>query len=1430
MAFKKENRPRPSFSKITIGLASPDTILERSYGEVLKPETINYRTYKPERDGLFCERIFGPVKDYECACGKYKRIRYKGIVCDRCGVEVTEKKVRRERMGHIKLVVPVVHIWYFKSLPNKIGYLLGVSSKKLETIIYYERFVVIQSGIRADKGQNVGDLLTEEEYLDILETLPKDNQYLPDDDPNKFIAKMGAEAVHDMLQRIDLDQLSFDLRNAAATETSQQRKADALKRLSVVEAFRDANTRITNRPEWMVMQYIPVIPPELRPLVPLDGGRFASSDLNDLYRRVIIRNNRLKRLLEIKAPEVILRNEKRMLQEAIDSLFDNSRKSNAVKAEGGRALKSLSDVLKGKQGRFRQNLLGKRVDYSGRSVIVVGPEMKLHECGLPKDMAAELFKPFIIRKLIERGIVKTVKSARKLVDKKEAIVWDILENILKGHPVLLNRAPTLHRLSIQAFQPKLIEGKAIQLHPLVTTAFNADFDGDQMAVHVPLSNAAILEAQLLMLASHNILNPQNGTPITLPSQDMVLGLYYISKGKKSTDGEKVRGEGKVFYSTEEVLIAFNEGVVDLHAWVKVKTNIRNADGLLEHKLIETTVGRVIFNQYVPAEVGFVNALLTKKNLREIIGDIIEITSVPKTAKFLDDIKQLGFRTAFQGGLSFSINDLIIPDIKEELLENAKGEVSEVWENYNMGLITNNERYNQTVDIWSRVDTRITETLIRELATDKQGFNSVYMMLDSGARGSKQQIKQLAGIRGLMAKPRKSGSSGSEIIENPILSNFKGGLNVLDYFISTHGARKGLADTALKTADAGYLTRRLVDVAQDVVITEEDCGTLRGIATSALKDNEDIIEALADRIVGRISLHDVYDLQNDALIVAAGDEITPVVAKKIEDAGIDTIEIRSVLTCESKRGCCVRCYGKNLASGVRAQRGDAVGIIAAQSIGEPGTQLTLRTFHVGGVAGSATVDSTLHAKFDGTIQFDGLRTVTIQNNEGDKVQIVIGRTGEVRIIDTKNDRLLISNNIPYGATLMVKDGQKVNKGEIICTWDPFNNVIVAEVNGVLKFENVIEGVTYREESDEQTGHREKVVIETRDKTKIPSIIVDGKESKSYNLPTGSHIIPDEGDEVKAGQVIVKIPRVLGKLRDITGGLPRVTELFEARNPSNPAVVSEIDGVVAMGAIKRGNREIIIEAKDGVQKKYLVPLTRQILAQDGDFVKAGSPLSDGQISPQDILSIQGPFAVQQYVVNEIQEVYRLQGVKINDKHIEVIVRQMMRKVSIVDPGDTRFLEDDSVDKFEFLEENDFIFDKKVVTEVGESAKLRAGQIVSLREVREENSVLRRNDKKLVEFRDAQPATSSPTLLGITKASLGVQSWISAASFQETTKVLSSAAIHGKTDEMLGLKENVITGHPIPAGTGLREFENMIVGSKEEYELLQTTREAMTFDEEE
>jgi DNA-directed RNA polymerase subunit beta' len=1428
MAFKKENRQRPAFSQITISLASPDSILERSFGEVLKPETINYRTYKPERDGLFCERIFGPVKDYECACGKYKRIRYKGIVCDRCGVEVTEKKVRRERMGHIKLVVPVVHIWYFKSLPNKIGYLLGMSSKKLETIIYYERYVVIQPGIK--DNLKVADLLTEEEYLDLIDALPKENQYLPDDDPQKFIAKMGADAVHDLLGLLDLDELSFSLRNAAANETSQQRKADALKRLSVVESFREAKTHITNQPEWMVMKYIPVIPPELRPLVPLDGGRFASSDLNDLYRRVIIRNNRLKRLLEIKAPEVILRNEKRMLQEAIDSLFDNSRKSNAVKAEGGRALKSLSDVLKGKQGRFRQNLLGKRVDYSGRSVIVVGPELKMHECGLPKDMAAELFKPFIIRKLIERGIVKTVKSAKKLVDKKEAVIWDILENILKGHPVMLNRAPTLHRLSIQSFQPKLVEGKAIQLHPLVTSAFNADFDGDQMAVHVPLSHAAILEAQLLMLSSHNILNPQNGTPITLPSQDMVLGLYYITKGKKSMGDLVVRGEGKAFYNLDEVIIAYNENKIDLHANIRVKTNMRE-NGVLVNKLIETTVGRVLFNQHTPKAVGFVNQLLTKKSLREIIGDIIKITDVPTTAKFLDDIKTLGFKMAFRGGLSFNVNDLVVPEARHQLLENAKLEVEEVWENYNMGFITNNERYNQVIDIWGRVDTRITDTLIREMATDKQGFNSVYMMLDSGARGSKTQVKQLVGIRGLMAKPRKSGSTGSEVIENPILSNFKGGLNVLDYFISTHGARKGLADTALKTADAGYLTRRLVDVSQDVVISEEDCGTLRGIATSALKDNEDIIEPLADRIEGRTSLHDVINPFTNEIIVTAGEEITIDEARAIEDAGIETVEIRSVLTCECKRGVCVNCYGRNLATGYITQRGDAVGIIAAQSIGEPGTQLTLRTFHVGGVAGSSSVESSLNAKFDGTIQFDGLRTVDTINNEGNKVKVVIGRTGEVRIMDVKNDRLMITNNVPYGALLAVKDGAQVKKGDVICTWDPFNNVIVAEQNGKIKFENINEGFTYRDEADEQTGHREKVVIESKDKTRIPTIILEGgKDNKHYNLPVGSHIVIEEGVEVKAGHVLVKIPRVLGKLRDITGGLPRVTELFEARNPGNPAIVCEIDGIVAFGNIKRGNREIIVESKDGMVKKYLVPLTRQILVQDSDFVKAGSPLSDGQIAPADILSIRGPFAVQEYVVNEIQEVYRLQGVKINDKHVEVIVRQMMKKVEIVDAGDTKFLEEDLEDRFDFIEENDRIYDKKVVTEAGESTKLKAGQIVTVRELREENSILRRNDKKLVEVRDAKPATARPVLLGITKASLGVQSWISAASFQETTKVLSQAAIQGKVDMMLGLKENVITGHLIPAGTGQKEFEKLIVGSKEEYEVLATTREAMSFDEEE
>lgn len=1426
MSFKKDHKIKSEFSRITIGLASPDSILERSYGEVLKPETINYRTYKPERDGLFCERIFGPVKDYECYCGKYKRIRYKGIVCDRCGVEVTEKKVRRERMGHIKLVVPVVHIWYFKSLPNKIGYLLGMSSKKLESIVYYERFCVIQPGPVSDgimingelKSYNTHDLITEEEYLEILETLPKENQMLDDHDPNKFIADMGAPAIFTMLSRINLDDQSAALRHQANTETSQQRKAEALKRLSVVEMFREATGRYENRPEWMVVQYLPVIPPELRPLVPLDGGRFASSDLNDLYRRVIIRNNRLKRLIEIKAPEVILRNEKRMLQEAVDSLFDNSRKSNAVKAEGGRALKSLSDVLKGKQGRFRQNLLGKRVDYSGRSVIVVGPELKLHECGLPKDMAAELFKPFIIRKLIERGIVKTVKSAKKLVDRKEPVIWDILENILKGHPVMLNRAPTLHRLSIQAFQPKLIEGKAIQLHPLVCSAFNADFDGDQMAVHVPLSNAAILEAQLLMLSAHNILNPQNGNPITVPSQDMVLGLYYTTKGKKGTKEEPVKGEGKTFYSAEEVIIAFNEGKLDLHAHIKCKVTIME-DEVLVTKIIETTAGRVMFNEVVPNEVGFINALLSKKAIAKVIGEVIRRTDVPRTAKFLDDIKDLGFRSAFRGGLSFNLSDLVEVDNKTKLVDQAQSEVDEVISNHMYGVITQNERYNQIIDIWSRLNTRLTGDLITKLTNDKKGFNSVFMMLDSGARGSKEQIRQLGAMRGLMAKPRKSSASGEGgIIENPILSNLKSGLSVLEYFISTHGARKGLADTALKTADAGYLTRRLVDVAQDVVITEDDCGTLRGISISALKDNEDIVEPLSERIIGRTSLHDVYDPLNDTLIVKAGQLITDTIAAKIDETAIEVVEIRSVLTCESKKGVCVKCYGTNLSNNRVAQSGDAVGIIAAQSIGEPGTQLTLRTFHVGGVAGSVDTQSKLLAKFDGKAEFDGVRFVDTKDDEGKKVRIVIGRTGEIKIMDPKTDKMLITNNVPYGSILIVHDGDMVKKGDVLCSWDPFNAVIVSEFAGSVAYEHIIENVTYREESDEQTGHREKVIVETRDKTKIPTLIIKdkkGNDVKSYNLPVGSHIIIEEGNEVKSGQTIAKIPRALGKVRDITGGLPRVTELFEARNPSNPAVVAEIDGVVSFGKIKRGNREIEIESRDGERKKYLVPLSKQILVQENDYVYAGMPLSDGAITPSDILAIKGPYAVQEYIVNEIQEVYRLQGVKINDKHIEVIVRQMMRKMTITDPGDTRFLEDQPIDKLDFLEENDRIFDKKVITDGGDSTKYKPGQIVTLRQIREENSSLKRADKKPVEYRDAVAATATPLLLGITRASLGTQSWISAASFQETTKVLSSAAISAKSDLLQGLKENVIVGHQIPAGTGQRRFLDIIVGSKEEVE---------------
>jgi DNA-directed RNA polymerase subunit beta' len=1421
MSYKKDNKIKSNFTTITISLASPESILERSSGEVLKPETINYRTYKPERDGLFCERIFGPVKDYECHCGKYKRIRYKGIVCDRCGVEVTEKKVRRERMGHINLVVPVAHIWYFRSLPNKIGYLLGLPTKKLDLIIYYERYVVIQSGIKEADGINKMDFLTEEEYLDILDTLPKENQYLDDKDPQKFVAKMGAEALEELLKRLDLDQLSYDLRHQAANETSQQRKNEALKRLQVVEAFRDAKTRIENNPEWMIVKIVPVIPPELRPLVPLEGGRFATSDLNDLYRRVIIRNNRLKRLIEIKAPEVILRNEKRMLQEAVDSLFDNSRKVNAVKTEGNRALKSLSDILKGKQGRFRQNLLGKRVDYSARSVIVVGPSLKLHECGLPKDMAAELFKPFIIRKMIERGVVKTVKSAKKIVDRKDPLVWDILENVLKGHPVLLNRAPTLHRLGIQSFQPKLIEGKAIQLHPLTCTAFNADFDGDQMAVHVPLGNAAILEAQILMLASHNILNPANGTPITVPSQDMVLGLYYITKGRKTDEGRTVIGQGLNFYSPEEVIIAYNEKKVDLHAFIKVKVNVKERDGSIVNKLTDTTVGRVLFNQHVPEEVGYINELLTKKSLRDIIGTVVKVTGMARAAQFLDDIKELGFQMAFRGGLSFNLKDLNIPAEKVTLIEQASKEVEDVMANYNMGFITNNERYNQIIDVWTRINNRLTANVMDILSNDNQGFNSVYMMLDSGARGSKEQIRQLAGMRGLMAKPQKSGSGG-EIIENPILSNFKEGLSVLEYFISTHGARKGLADTALKTADAGYLTRRLHDVAQDMIVGDTDCGTLRGIYTTALKDNEDIVEPLYDRILGRTSLHDVYDPLTNELLVSAGQDIEEDIARQIQNSPLEGIEIRSVLTCESKRGVCALCYGRNLASGKRVQMGEAVGVIAAQSIGEPGTQLTLRTFHVGGTASNIAAESQINAKFEGIIEFENVRTVEYKAEDGN-VEVVLGRSGEFRIIEAGTNKVIVSNNIPYGSYLYVKDGSKISKGDRICSWDPYNAVIISEFAGKAQFEAIQEGITFREESDEQTGHREKVIIDTRDKTKNPviQIVEKGNVVKGYNIPVGAHIAVDEGEKIQTGQVIAKIPRSTGKTRDITGGLPRVTELFEARNPSNPAVVTEIDGVVTLGGVKRGNREITIESKDGQVKKYLVPLSKHILVQDNDFVKAGMPLSDGSISPADILAIKGPAAVQEYLVNGIQEVYRLQGVKINDKHFEVIVHQMMQKVTIEDAGDTRFLEKEAVDGWDFMLENDDIFDKKVIVDPGDSNTLKAGQIVSLRKLRDENSILKRKDLKLAEVRDAIAATSSPMLQGITRASLGTKSFISAASFQETTKVLNEAAIAGKKDKMLGLKENVIVGHLIPSGTGLRIYENIRVGSKEEFDRLMASK---------
>ena len=1411
MAFRKENKTKSNFSKISIGLASPEEILENSSGEVLKPETINYRTYKPERDGLFCERIFGPIKDYECHCGKYKRIRYKGIVCDRCGVEVTEKKVRRERMGHIQLVVPVAHIWYFRSLPNKIGYLLGLPTKKLDSIIYYERYVVIQPGVKAEDGVAEYDLLSEEEYLDILDTLPKDNQYLEDNDPNKFVAKMGAEAIYDLLARLDLDALSYELRHRAGNDASQQRKNEALKRLQVVESFRASRGR--NKPEWMIVRIVPVIPPELRPLVPLDGGRFATSDLNDLYRRVIIRNNRLKRLIEIKAPEVILRNEKRMLQESVDSLFDNSRKSSAVKTDANRPLKSLSDSLKGKQGRFRQNLLGKRVDYSARSVIVVGPELKMGECGIPKLMAAELYKPFIIRKLIERGIVKTVKSAKKIVDRKEPVIWDILEHVMKGHPVLLNRAPTLHRLGIQAFQPKMIEGKAIQLHPLACTAFNADFDGDQMAVHLPLSNEAILEAQMLMLQSHNILNPANGAPITVPAQDMVLGLYYITKLRAGA-----KGEGLTFYGPEEALIAYNEGKVDIHAPVKVIVKDVDENGNIVDVMRETSVGRVIVNEIVPPEAGYINTIISKKSLRDIISDVIKVCGVAKAADFLDGIKNLGYQMAFKGGLSFNLGDIIIPKEKETLVQKGYDEVEQVVNNYNMGFITNNERYNQVIDIWTHVNSELSNILMKTISSDDQGFNSVYMMLDSGARGSKEQIRQLSGMRGLMAKPQKAGAEGGQIIENPILSNFKEGLSVLEYFISTHGARKGLADTALKTADAGYLTRRLVDVSHDVIITEEDCGTLRGLVCTDLKNNDEVIATLYERILGRVSVHDIIHPTTGELLVAGGEEITEEVAKKIQESPIESVEIRSVLTCEAKKGVCAKCYGRNLATSRMVQKGEAVGVIAAQSIGEPGTQLTLRTFHAGGTAANIAANASIVAKNNARLEFEELRTVDIVDEMGESAKVVVGRLAEVRFVDVNTGIVLSTHNVPYGSTLYVSDGDLVEKGKLIAKWDPFNAVIITEATGKIEFEGVIENVTYKVESDEATGLREIIIIESKDKTKVPTAHIlteDGDLIRTYNLPVGGHVIIENGQKVKAGEVIVKIPRAVGKAGDITGGLPRVTELFEARNPSNPAVVSEIDGEVTMGKIKRGNREIIVTSKTGEVKKYLVALSKQILVQENDYVRAGTPLSDGATTPADILAIKGPTAVQEYIVNEVQDVYRLQGVKINDKHFEIIVRQMMRKVQIDEPGDTRFLEQQVVDKLEFMEENDRIWGKKVVVDAGDSQNMQAGQIVTARKLRDENSMLKRRDLKPVEVRDAVAATSTQILQGITRAALQTSSFMSAASFQETTKVLNEAAINGKVDRLEGMKENVICGHLIPAGTGQREFEKIIVGSKEEYD---------------
>jgi len=1337
--FQPKSFKRPSdFFAIKIQLASPETIRSWSYGEVTKPETINYRSFKPERDGLFCERIFGPVKDWECSCGKYKRVRFRGIVCDRCGVEVTQSKVRRERLGHIELAVPVSHIWFFKSIPTRIGYLLDFSIRQLEKILYYESYVVIDPGNTPLKFK---DIITEEEYSE-LEQAGKE-----------FVAKMGAEAILELLRQMDVEELSISLRAQVKIETSAQRKKDTLKRLRVIEAFRQSQ----NKPEWMIMTVLPVIPPDLRPLVPLEGGRFATSDLNDLYRRVINRNNRLKKLMEIRAPEVILRNEKRMLQEAVDALLDNGRRSQSVRGDSKRPLKSLSDLLKGKQGRFRQNLLGKRVDYSGRSVIVVGPELKIHQCGLPKTMALELFKPFIIMKLEEKGYVQTVKSAKKLVEKERPEVWDILEEIIRDHPILLNRAPTLHRLGIQAFYPVLVEGKAIRLHPLVCAAFNADFDGDQMAVHVPLSFEAQLEAKLLMLSVNNLLAPSSGNPVATPSQDIVLGCYYLTKEKP---GQK--GEGKVFSSADEVMAALDAKEVGLHAEIKV---------LLDGKIVETTVGRVLFNRIVPAELGYFNDVADKGKVADLVAQAYRELGASRSSAFLDDLKRLGFEYATIAGVTVGVDDMVIPPEKQVLIDKARKEVEKIWKQYEKGVITNGERYNKVIDTWTRTTSEVGEVMFERLQMDHGGFNPIFMMADSGSRGSQEQIRQLAGMRGLMAKPQKriTGQIG-EIIESPIVANFREGLDVLEYFISTHGARKGLADTALKTADAGYLTRRLVDVAQDVIISEHDCGTILGLSVAALKEGEEVIESLRDRILGRVALEDVYDTITDDLLVKAGEQIDEESAIRIDESGIESVRIRSILTCESRRGICGKCYGRNLATGDAADLGEAVGVIAAQSIGEPGTQLTLRTFHIGGTAARIAEQSKVTSKSEGKAVYKSIKFATKQDGD----MVVLGREGELELLDER-DRIRSRYTVPYSAILRVKNNAKVGKDDPLFEWDPYTHTILAERSGKVHFVDIIENESFREELDVTTGLRQRVIIEQREKQLRPHIQVKdskGKKVGNYSIPTGAHLQVHDGDKVEAGEYLVKIPRDISKTRDITGGLPRVAELFEARKPKDPAVVTEIDGVVEFGKIIRGATQTLVKGFGGEVREYLIPHGKHLRVHDEDRVKAGQRLCEGPIDPHDILRIKGVNAVQEYLENEIQEVYRLQGVKINDKHIEVIVRQMLQKVKVEDVGDTNFLEGEQVDKHRFREENE-----KVIAEGGD------------------------------------PATFQPLLLGITKASLSTESFISAASFQETTRVLTEAVINGKTDYLLGLKENVIIGQLIPAGTGLERYRSIRIKEKEE-----------------